>query len=111
MLCDTIEAAIRTLSNPSQQEIMNFIDNLIQKKIESGQLVNAPLTLQDLNTIRDTCAMVLHGVFHERIEYPAVPDKLPPKDRLIAQLQQLRKSTAPPVKLTASPVAAEQEDK
>ncbi len=42
MLCDTIEAAIRTLSNPSQQEIMNFIDNLIQKKIESGQLVNAP---------------------------------------------------------------------
>ena len=111
MLCDTIEAAIRTLSNPSQQEIMNFIDNLIQKKIQSGQLVNAPLTLQDLNTIRDTCAMVLHGVFHERIEYPAVPDKLPPKDRLIAQLQQLRKSTAPPVKLPASPVAAEQEDK
>ncbi len=107
MLCDTIEAAIRTLSNPSQDEIITFIDDLIQKKIQGGQLVNAPLTLADLRTIRDTCALVLHGVFHERIEYPAAPDRLPPKDRLLAQLQQLRKSAAPPVKLPASPRAPE----
>ena len=107
MLCDTIEAAIRTLNNPTQDEIVAFIDSLIQKKIQNGQLVNAPLTLANLQTIRDTCAMVLHGVFHERIEYPAAPDKLPPKDRLIAQLQQLRKSSAPPIALPSTPQAAE----
>lgn len=107
MLCDTIEAAIRSLSSPTQDEIIRFIDGLIQKKIQSGQLVNAPLTLSDLQAIRDTCAMVLHGVFHERIEYPAAPDKLPPKDRLLAQLQQLRKSSALPVRLPASPAPPE----
>ncbi len=107
MLCDTIEAAIRTLNNPSQKEIIDFIDSLIQKKIQSGQLVNAPLTLSNLQTISDTCAMVLHGVFHERIEYPAAPDKLPPKDRLLAQLQQLRKSSAASAPLPATPQAPE----
>jgi putative nucleotidyltransferase with HDIG domain len=103
MLCDTIEAAIRTLNNPSQQEIVDFINSLIQKKIQDGQLVNAPLTLSDLQSISDTCATVLHGVFHERIEYPAIPDKLPPKDRLMAQLQQLRKTSAHSAPLPANP--------
>ena len=98
MLCDTIEAAIRTLSNPSQDEVLSFIDSLIQKKIQSGQMVNAPLTLADLKAIKVTCATVLHGVFHERIEYPAIPDKLSPRDKLLVQLQQLRKSAAAPVR-------------
>lgn len=72
MLCDTIEAAIRSLSNPTRQEIDTFITRLIQKKLEDGQLSNAPLTMQDLDKIAQACATVLYGVFHERIEYPEV---------------------------------------
>lgn len=114
MLCDTIEAAIRTLNSPSQEEIVVFINDLIQKKIQSGQMSNAPLTLKDLQIISDTCATVLNGVFHERIEYPAAPDKLlAPREKLLAQLQQLRKSSAPPVSLPLSPPKkrADQEEK
>ena len=103
MLCDTIEAAIRTLNSPSQEEIVTFIDSLTQKKIQSGQLINAPLTLKDLQIISSTCATVLNGVFHERIEYPAAPNKLAPRETLMAQLQQLRKSPAPPAKSTVAP--------
>lgn len=92
MVCDTVEAAIRTLSNPTTDEIVSFIDELIQKKVQSGMMVNAPLTLQQLNQIRDSCASVIYGVFHERIEYPKSADKLLPGERLIAHLQQLRSS-------------------
>ncbi|MDD4080232.1 MAG: HDIG domain-containing protein [Eubacteriales bacterium] len=104
MLCDTIEAAIRTLNNPSQGEIVDFIDSLIHKKIQSCQLHNAPLTLKDLQIISNTCATVLNGVFHERIEYPAAPDKLAPRDKLMAQLQQFRKSTTPQSRQPEEPV-------
>ena len=90
MLCDTIEAAIRTLSNPTTDEIVLFIDDLIQKKVQSGMMKNAPLTLSQLNIIRDSCASVIYGVFHERIEYPKDTDKLLPGERLIAHIQQLR---------------------
>ena len=95
MLCDTVEAAIRTLSNPTTDEIINFIDELIQKKVQSGMLVNAPLTLRQLTQIRDACASVIYGVFHERIEYPKSADKLLPGERLIAHLQQMRGQNKP----------------
>lgn len=110
MLCDTIEAAIRTLSNPTTDEIVAFIDELIQKKVQSGMMKNAPLTLQQLNIIRDSCASVIYGVFHERIEYPKETEKLLPGERLIAHIQQLRSTTkgkqttkTSPAVLTPSP--------
>ena len=70
MLCDTIEAAVRSLSNPTQEEINAFIEELVKQKLDDGQLNNAPLTMQELSEITRACAMVLSGVFHERIEYP-----------------------------------------
>jgi len=94
-ICDTVEAAIRTLSRPTTDEIVSFIDELIQKKVQSGMLVNAPLTLHQLTQIRDACATVIYGVFHERIEYPKSQDKLLPGERLIAHLQQLRSQVKP----------------
>ncbi len=91
MVCDTVEAAIRTLSNPTREEIATSIEGLIRQKADSGLLDASPLTLRDLQTIRDTCASVIYGVFHERIEYPPPPDRLPPGERLLAHLQQMRK--------------------
>lgn len=71
MLCDTIEAAVRSLKQPSMEEIEEFTFKLIQQKIEDGQLRNAPLTMDDLHDIAESCAKVLYGVFHERVEYPS----------------------------------------
>lgn len=77
MLCDTIEAAVRTLSKPTREEIQAFILKLIQQKIDDGQLQNAPLTLKDLHHLAEACTAVLYGVFHERIEYPDASKKRP----------------------------------
>lgn len=72
MLCDTIEAAVRSLNSTSREEISAFIWKLIRGKLDDGQLMNAPLTLLDLTRIHQTCASVVYGIFHERIEYPPV---------------------------------------
>jgi len=72
MLADTIEAAVRSMSDPTPQSIKRFIERLVRGKIEDGQLSNSPLSLQDIDGISEAFSSVLSGVFHERIEYPTV---------------------------------------
>lgn len=70
LLCDTIEAAVRTMKNPTKEGIDDFIVKLVRGKLEDGQLSDSPLTLQDIDKIGAAVTQVLAGVFHERIEYP-----------------------------------------
>jgi len=72
MLADTVEAAVRSMSDPTPEKIRAFIDKLIAGKLDDGQLSYAPLTLKDITAIGDAFATVLQGVFHERIEYPTI---------------------------------------
>ena len=72
MLADTVEAAVRSMSNPTPQAIEEFIHKLVKGKLEDEQLNDAPLTLQDVERICQAFTTVLKGVFHERIEYPSI---------------------------------------
>ncbi len=72
MLADTIEAAVRSMSDPTPQAIERFIERLVRGKLEDGQLSNSPLSLHDIDGICKAFSTVLSGVFHERIEYPTV---------------------------------------
>ena len=72
MLADTIEAAVRSMPDPTPQAIQRFIERLVRGKIEDGQLSNSPLSLLDIDGISEAFSKVLSGVFHERIEYPTV---------------------------------------
>ena len=72
MLADTIEAAVRSMPDPTPQSIAKFIERLVRGKLEDGQLSNSPLTLRDIDGICEAFCTVLNGVFHERIEYPNV---------------------------------------
>ena len=74
MLCDTIEAAVRTMKNPTMESIEEFIVKLVRGKLEDGQLNDCPLTLRDIDRICAAATQVLAGVFHERIEYPDMDD-------------------------------------
>ena len=80
MLADTIEAAVRSMPDPTPQSIERFIERLVRGKLEDGQLSNSPLTLRDIDGICEAFCTVLNGVFHERIEYPnvAVPTREKP---------------------------------
>lgn len=73
LLCDTIEAAVRSMNNPTPEAIEEFIVKLVRGKLQDGQLSSSPLTLRDIDAICQACITVLNGVFHERIEYPDAP--------------------------------------
>ncbi len=75
MLADTVEAAIRSMPDPTPKTIRAYIEKLVSNKIQDGQLSQAPITLSDIDKISEAFATVLNGVFHERIEYPDPPVK------------------------------------
>ncbi len=76
MICEAIEAAVRSIKDPDIMKIENMIDKIIKQRIDDGQLSNCPLTLDELNKIKGTVdgntgmLHVLRGIYHIRIEYP-----------------------------------------
>ena len=72
MLSDTVEAAVRSISDPTREKISEMIRKLVRGKMEDGQLDECTLTFRDIGRICTAFETVLQGVFHERIEYPNV---------------------------------------
>jgi hypothetical protein len=72
MLADGIEAASRTMQEPTSDRIQGMVQKMINKVFASGQLNECPLTLSDLNRIARSFTGVLASIHHQRIAY-AVP--------------------------------------
>lgn len=72
MLADSVEAAVRSLEEPTQESITNLIDKIIAQKISENQFSNANLTFKELEIIKTSFLNVLSGIFHERIAYPEI---------------------------------------
>ncbi|MDX2494210.1 MAG: HDIG domain-containing protein [Desulfuromusa sp.] len=70
LLADAIEAASRTLSDPTPARIQGMVQKLINNVFIDGQLNECDLTLKDLNSIAKSFNRVLSGSFHHRVEYP-----------------------------------------
>jgi hypothetical protein len=70
MLADSAEAAIRVLPDPTPDKVREAIDLLVQQKLASGQLEDAPLTLRDIDRVKREFARVMSGTYHKRIGYP-----------------------------------------
>ena len=69
MMADSIEAAIRSMKDPTPKAIDQYIERLIRGKLEDGQLSECPLSLSDIDQICSAFSGILKGVYHERIEY------------------------------------------
>jgi putative nucleotidyltransferase with HDIG domain len=70
MLIDGIEAATRSLKEKSLENIRNLIENMVEQKIRSNQLINADLTFRDISILKSTLLEKLVNIYHVRIEYP-----------------------------------------
>jgi putative nucleotidyltransferase with HDIG domain len=70
MLADSIEAASRSLDEPTPVRLQNIVKNIIQRKFMDGQLDECNLTLKDLSVIEDSFSRILLGIYHQRIDYP-----------------------------------------
>ncbi len=73
MLADSIEAAARSLDEPTTGRLQNIVKNVIQNKFLDSQLDECNLTLKDLTVIENAFKRVLLGVYHQRIDYPMRP--------------------------------------
>lgn len=76
MLADGIEAAARTLSEPSQDRIQGLVQKMLNKVFASGELNECDLTLQDLHCIAKCFTRVLTGIYHQRIAYAEPAEKV-----------------------------------
>lgn len=70
MLADCVEAASRTLVNPTPDRIQGMVQKLINNVFMDGQLDECELTLKNLHEIAKSFNRILNGIFHHRIDYP-----------------------------------------
>ena len=75
MLADMVEAASRSLADPTSSRIQGVVQKIINKVFSDGQLDECELTLKDLHEIAKSFNKTLSGIFHHRIEYPDANSK------------------------------------
>jgi putative nucleotidyltransferase with HDIG domain len=72
-LADNVEAAVRSMKQPTPGRVEGLVRKIIKDKLNDGQLNQCDLTFQDLDRIAMAFVRVLSGIFHSRVEYPDMP--------------------------------------
>ena len=70
MMCDSVEAASKSLKEPTSTKIDAFVENIINKQIEEDQFLNANITFKEIQAIKKVLKYKLANIYHLRIEYP-----------------------------------------
>jgi len=74
-IADSVEAAVRSMENPTMEKIEQLVKNIIKDKLNDGQFSDCDLTFKELTIIEKTLFEILHGIFHNRIEYPEIKNE------------------------------------
>jgi putative nucleotidyltransferase with HDIG domain len=72
MLCDCVESACRTLSEPTPARIEQLVRDLSHRRLVDGQFDSSPLTLRELRSVEDSIIKSLNAIYHGRISYPSM---------------------------------------
>lgn len=70
MLADSVEAASKSLKQPTEEELFDLIDTIIRGKLTNAQLINSRLTFQELEALRRIFRSILKSSHQVRIAYP-----------------------------------------
>ncbi|WP_339754143.1 HDIG domain-containing metalloprotein [uncultured Winogradskyella sp.] len=70
MMCDSVEAASKSLKEPTSTKINEFVENIINKQMDNGQFLNADITFKEIQSIKKVLKHKLANIYHLRIEYP-----------------------------------------
>ncbi len=70
MMSDSVEAASRTLSNPTAAQIQGMIDRLVDAIVEDNQLDECDITMREIRLVKESFLKILSGLYHRRIDYP-----------------------------------------
>ena len=70
MMCDSVEAASKSLKEPTAAKIDDFVERIINKQMDEAQFLNANITFKEIQIIKKVLKQKLKNIFHLRIEYP-----------------------------------------
>ncbi|XLS27674.1 HD family phosphohydrolase [Flavobacteriaceae bacterium M23B6Z8] len=70
MMCDSVEAASKSLKDPTFTIIDGFVEKIINKQIEDGQFLNANITFKEIEMVKKVLKNKLTNIYHLRVEYP-----------------------------------------
>jgi len=70
MMADSVEAASKSLKEPTSSKIDSFVENIINKQMEQGQFLNANITFKEIESIKKVLMKKLKNIYHLRVEYP-----------------------------------------
>ncbi len=75
-IADSVEAAVRSLSQPTPESIESLIRKIVADRLSDGQLNECDLTLKEIEMVTHTLCETVKGIFHSRIEYPETIKKV-----------------------------------
>ena len=70
MMSDSIEAASKSIKNPTSTIIDEYVEKIINKQMDEGQFLNADITFKEIQQIKKVMKNKLNNMYHLRIEYP-----------------------------------------
>ena len=70
MMCDSVEAASKSLKEPTTAKIDDFVERIISKQMDESQFLNANITFKEIQLIKKVLKQKLKNIFHLRVEYP-----------------------------------------
>lgn len=70
MMADSVEAASKSLKEPSSTIINEFVERIINNQMAQGQFLNANITFKEIETIKKILKKKLNNIYHLRVEYP-----------------------------------------
>ncbi|MFT5230523.1 MAG: putative nucleotidyltransferase with HDIG domain, partial [Candidatus Azotimanducaceae bacterium] len=70
MMADSVEAASKSLKEPTSSKIDTFVEKIINSQLEQGQFLNANITLKEIQLIKKVLKKKLNNIYHLRVEYP-----------------------------------------
>ncbi|MFD0975517.1 HD family phosphohydrolase [Salinimicrobium gaetbulicola] len=70
MMCDSVEAASKSIKEPTSRLIDDFVEKIINKQMEEGQFLNSNITFMEIQLVKKVLKRKLKNIYHLRIEYP-----------------------------------------
>ena len=70
MMSDAVEAASKSLKDPTIDKIQNFIESIVNKQVEEKQFNDCNITLAEIETVKKVLSKKLINVYHLRVVYP-----------------------------------------
>ncbi|MCC8165933.1 MAG: hypothetical protein LIQ31_07240 [Planctomycetes bacterium] len=70
MIADSVEAAVRSLDEPSPKYLRNLLDNIVRDRLVEGEFEDSGLSMRQLAQVKDVLFRMLVSMYHTRVKYP-----------------------------------------